>query len=64
MDSSSFLHIPHLLTSTIFFFLKLSSIRILPKAADQMKKATLDGALVRQILFQGKRMHSLEIRTL
>jgi hypothetical protein len=61
MVSSSLLHIPHLFINTIFFFFKLSSVRILPRAADQTKKATLGGALVHQMHFQGKWQLALEI---
>jgi hypothetical protein len=42
------------LTNTIFLLFKLSNVRILPRAADHTKNATLGGALVRQMLFQGK----------
>jgi len=37
------------------FFLRLSKVRIFPNAAVQAKKATFNGALVRQILFQGNK---------
>jgi len=35
-------------------FLKLSMVKIFPKAANQAKKVTFKGTLFRQILFQGK----------
>jgi len=38
----------------IFCFSKLSKVRILLQVADQAKKVTLKGALLRQIHFQGK----------
>jgi hypothetical protein len=60
MDSLSILHISHLLINTIFFFFKLSSVRILLRTADQTKKATLDRALERQMLFQGKGQLALD----
>jgi hypothetical protein len=41
-------------TTMICCFLGLFKVRILPKVANQAKKATLKGALFRQILFQGK----------
>jgi hypothetical protein len=46
------------------FFLRLSKVRIFPNAAVQAKKATFNGALVRQILFQGNKEASLQARAL
>jgi hypothetical protein len=42
-DFSSLLHKQHLSTMMISFFLRLSTIRILPMAADQAKEAALEG---------------------
>lgn len=39
-------------------------LKIFPRAVDQTKKVILNGNLVHQILFQGKRMPSLRTRTL
>jgi hypothetical protein len=43
-------------------FLKLSKVRILPKAADHVKKAVLEGAWVHQMLFQRKRLFSKQAK--
>jgi hypothetical protein len=45
-------------------FLRLSMVRIFPRVADQAKNVVLKGTLVRQILFQGKWVTSLQARTL
>jgi hypothetical protein len=42
----------------------LSKVKILPKAADQVKKATLIGALLRQTHLQGKGVLTWGIKTL
>jgi hypothetical protein len=51
---SPFLCMQRQSTTTIFRFLNLSTVRILPNMADQEKNATLKGALHRQIHLQGK----------
>jgi len=45
-DSSSLLHKQHVSTMMICLFLRLSTVRILPRAADHAKKAALEGAWV------------------
>jgi hypothetical protein len=45
-------------------FLRLSTVRIFPKAANQAKKAFLKGTLVHQTLFYGKQKPSLQPMTL
>jgi hypothetical protein len=42
--------------------MKLSMVRILPRAADHMKMAALKGTLVHHTLFQGKWQPSLQTR--
>ena len=54
----------HQLTSTRPHRLKLSAVKILPKAAVQEKKATLGGTLVFQMLFQGKQPTPIELSSL
>jgi hypothetical protein len=54
MDSPPFLHMQHHSTTATFLFLKLSSVNIFFKAVVHKKKATREGALPHQILFQGK----------
>jgi hypothetical protein len=44
----------HQFTKIMFRFLKLSIVKILPKAAIQEKNATQVGTLVFQMLLQGK----------
>jgi len=56
--SPSLLHKQHLSTMTILLFLRLSTVSILPRAADHEKKAALEGAWVRHTLFQGKQLPS------
>jgi hypothetical protein len=43
-------------------FLRLSKVKILPKAADHVKKAVLEGVGVYQTLFQGKQRPSREAK--
>jgi hypothetical protein len=43
---------------TICHFLRLSTVRILPRDANHAKKAALEGAWVLHILFQGKLLPS------
>jgi hypothetical protein len=59
MDSPSNLQRKHWLTMMTCLFLKLSRIRIFLKDTNQTKKAALEGALVRQMLFQEKERLSL-----
>jgi hypothetical protein len=54
MDSPFFSQIQHLSTTITFYFLRLSMVIIFPRAADQTKEATLERALVHQILLQEK----------
>jgi len=56
--SPSLLHKQHLSTMMILLFLRLSTVSILPRAADHEKKAALEGAWVRHTLFQGKQLPS------
>ena len=44
--------------------LKLSTVKILPKAADQRKKLTFGGTFGFHMVFQGKESWVLECRTL
>jgi hypothetical protein len=64
MISPLFLHKQHQSTTMIRHFLKLSKVKILPKAADQTNKATLKWALLYQIHLKGKGMLSWGIKTL
>jgi hypothetical protein len=48
----------------ICLFLRLSTVRILPRAADQAKKTALEGTGVRHILFQGKCLPSEQAKEL
>lgn len=48
----------------ICFFLRLSTIRILPRAADHEKKATIEGVWVRYTLFRGNRLPSEQAKEL
>jgi hypothetical protein len=57
-DSPSLLHKQHLSTMMICLFLRLSTVRILPRAADHAKKVTLEGAWIRHTLFQEKHLPS------
>ena len=50
IDSSPDLHMQHQSKMSTFLFLRLSMVIILPKAAVQVKKATLVGTLTFQIL--------------
>jgi hypothetical protein len=52
-------HTTHLLTTMAYRFLRLSIVRIFPRAADQAKKAALKRTSVHQILLQGKGVTSL-----
>jgi hypothetical protein len=45
----------HQSTTTILHFFKLSTIRILPKAAGQTKKATLKGPYSTKYTFKGRK---------
>jgi hypothetical protein len=63
-DSPFFLHKQHLSITMTRLFLRLSNVRIFPSATAQAKKATFKGTLVRQILFQGKWLVSLNTRAL
>jgi hypothetical protein len=60
-----------LLTSLIYatsiititcLFLRLSKVRILPKAADHTKNIALDGACVHHTLFQGNLLLSVQAK--
>ena len=53
-DSPSRLHMPHQSRTKNRLLRRLSVIRILPRAAVQIKKFTLDGARDLQTFFQGK----------
>jgi len=46
----------HLFTIIKFLFLRLSKVKILPRAADQVKKAALGGAWDRHTHFHGNRV--------
>jgi hypothetical protein len=54
IDSLLFLHIQHQSTTITFHFFKLSKVENFPKVVVHTKNATLEGALIFQILFQGK----------
>jgi len=56
IDSPSRLHRQHLSTMIMCLFLRLSKVRIIPRAADQVKKAAIGGAWDRHTLFQGNRV--------
>jgi hypothetical protein len=55
-DSPSRLHGQHLSTMIMCLFLRLSKVRILPRAADQVKKVAIGGAWDCHTLFQGNRV--------
>jgi hypothetical protein len=57
-DSLSGIHKQHRFITTICFFLRLSKVRIFPRAIVHAKKAILEGAFIRQILFHGKGLDS------
>jgi hypothetical protein len=48
----------------ICLFLRLSTIKILPRDADHAKTKAIEGALVRHTLFQGKRLPSEQAKDL
>ena len=60
--SPCLLHIQHQFSIIIFFFLKLSIVKILPNVAVYKKIATLAGLEGFQMLFQGKSTSPLELR--
>jgi hypothetical protein len=64
MDSPFLLHIQYLLTTMTCRFLRLSILKNFPRVADQAKNTVLKETLVHQILFHGKRVSSLQTRTL
>jgi len=49
-NSSVFLHMQHLFITITWRFLRLSKLRIFPRATDHKKKAALEGAWVRHTL--------------
>lgn len=55
-DSPSRLQRQHLSTMIMCLFLRLSTVRILPRAAAHVKKAAIGGAWDRHTLFQGNRV--------
>jgi hypothetical protein len=52
MDFPSFLHMQRQSTAMTFLFLRLSKIRIFPRAIVCPKKLTLDGTFILQMIFQ------------
>ena len=62
-DSPFLLHIQHQSKIKIHHLLRLSIVKIFPKAAVQTKKTTLDGTLDFQTVFQGKDWSKLFVRT-
>jgi len=63
-DSFFLLHKQHLFSMTKCLFLRLSTVRILPRAANHTKKAVIEGAWVRYTHFQGKQLPSEQAREL
>jgi hypothetical protein len=63
-NSPLFLHIQHQSTTVTCRFLRLSIMRIFPKAANKAKNKILEWALFLQILFQGKGVLSCGARAL
>jgi hypothetical protein len=61
-DSPSHLHRQYLSTMIMCLFLRLSKVRILPRAADQVKKAAIGGAWDSHTIFQGNRVPPKHIK--
>jgi hypothetical protein len=63
-DSTYLLHKHHLSTIITCLFLRLSSVRILPRKADHEKEKNPKGAWVRHTHFHGKRLPSKQAKEL